>query len=507
MSEREKSMESANSSDKLRRHSERPWAVMGVMALAVLLRFFALGKDSLWFDEVLSANISHGGLAAVFQASTTLDGMNFHPPLYHLILHFWMLVFGQSDPALRSLSAIFGTLSVLLVYKVGTELFDRKTGLVAALLLAVSPFAIYYSQEVRPYSLFMLLTLTSFLFFIRMLRPDRRHKADSLGYCTVNVLLLCTHAYGLFVIGSQVLYFLIFRKTYASSRRPFWIAQVLTALVASPWIYILLRGVFQISASHGILQIEDPLAQAFSVLLTDLLGFAAGAPASLLIPLSIALFLGGLFRLPRQGIKILGRKPKTALLLLWFFVPLVGVVIIALVSRTALWSKYLIGIAPAMYLIATRGMVNIGEAFRVYVAKVNVSYALLAIVALLCLPQVLTMQVNPGREQWREVADLIDQESLSDDVILCLGSYDTPFKYYYKGNLEVLTYGTSESDEELAALVDHATEGNARLWLIMMNYQGTIDAPIKGYLLARYGDTSILLQRDFSSSSVYLFVL
>jgi len=211
MSEREKSMESANSSDKLRRHSERPWAVMGVMALAVLLRFFALGKDSLWFDEVLSANISHGGLAAVFQASTTLDGMNFHPPLYHLILHFWMLVFGQSDPALRSLSAIFGTLSVLLVYKVGTELFDRKTGLVAALLLAVSPFAIYYSQEVRPYSLFMLLTLTSFLFFIRMLRPDRRHKADSLGYCTVNVLLLCTHAYGLFVIGSQVLYFLIFR--------------------------------------------------------------------------------------------------------------------------------------------------------------------------------------------------------------------------------------------------------------------------------------------------------
>jgi len=125
----------------------------------------------------------------------------------------------------------------------------------------------------------------------------------------------------------------------------------------------------------------------------------------------------------------------------------------------------------------------------------------------LCLPQVLTMQVNPGREQWREVADLIDQESLSDDVILCLGGYDTPFKYYYKGDLEVLTYGTSEDDEELAVLVERATEGNKRLWLIMMNYQGTIDAPIKGYLLARYGDTSILLQRDFSSSSVYLFVL
>ena len=138
-------MRGADSAEQARKSFEVPWIPMGVLALAALLRFVDLGKDSLWYDEVLSVNISRGGLTDLFRASSLRDAMNLYPPLYHLILHFWTLVFGHSDLALRSLSAFFGTISVLAVYKVGTELFNRNTGLVAGLLLAISPFAIYYS--------------------------------------------------------------------------------------------------------------------------------------------------------------------------------------------------------------------------------------------------------------------------------------------------------------------------------------------------------------------------
>jgi uncharacterized membrane protein len=482
---------------------------MGLMALAALLRFVALGKDSLWYDEVLSANYSLGGLAAIFRASNLSDPYNLYPPLYHVILHFWILLFGHSDPALRSLSALFGTISVLLVYKVGTELFNRKTGLVAGLLLAISPFAIFYSQEVRPYSLLMLLTLASFLFFIRILRPDRQHRADLLGYCIANVLLVYTHAYGLFALGSEVLYFLIFRKRYEPSRRPFWIAQAVTALAASPWIYSLIRVVIKgkVAQSLGHSAAADPTTQVVNALLGDIWGFSASHVALLFLPLSLGLFLAGFFRLQKQGVKTLAGKPSTALLLVWIFVPLIGVVTISLVSHSFLWSKYMIGIVPAIYLIIARGMANISDAARAIVAKVNMNYILLALVVLPCLLEVSNMYTTPRREQWREIADLIQQESLPDDVILCPQGYDIPFDYYYKGGLEMVTYTTSEDKGELTALVDRATNGKERLWLIMMNYVTTRDAPIKGHLSARYGSDSVVIQKDFLASSVYLFHL
>ena len=501
------SMSGTVSAAQARKSFEVPWMLIGIMALAALLRFLDLGKDSLWYDEVLSVNISRGGLIDILRASSLQDPYNLYPPLYHLILHYWMLVFGQSDLALRSLSACFGTVSVLVVYRVGTELFNRNTGLVAGLLLAISPFAIFYSQEVRPYSLLMLLTLASFLFFIRILKPDRRHKADLLGYCIVNILLVYTHVYGLFVVGSEVVYFLIFRNRYASSRGPFWIAQAVTALATSPWMYFLVRGALWGPAAHVLQHATDPMALIFNGLLTDLWGLSSGKSGLLLIPLFIALFVAGLFRLSKQRLSILAGKPKTALLLVWILVPLVGVVTITLVFQSYWWSKYVIGIAPAIYLVAARGLANISEAFTARVTRVKVDHILLALVVLLCLPQLLTMYAYPRREQWREVADLVQQESLPDDVILCPGNYDIPFNYYYKGDLEMLTYTVYEDNGELAALVDRAIDGKERLWLIMMQYSTTIDAPIKGFLLARYGNESLVIQEDFKYISVYLFHL
>jgi uncharacterized membrane protein len=89
------------------------------------------------------------------------------------MLHFWMLLFGQSEIAVRALSACLGIISVLLIYKVGRELYNRKIGLIASLLMTISTFAIYSSQEARQYSLLLLLTLLSFLFFIRIIKADK----------------------------------------------------------------------------------------------------------------------------------------------------------------------------------------------------------------------------------------------------------------------------------------------------------------------------------------------
>lgn len=90
-----------------------------------------------------------------------------HMPLYFLILNLWIKLFTNSDTIMRLLSVLFGILSIFLCYLSGKELVNKKTGLIAALLISVNSLAIFYSQEVRFYSLLMMLSALTLLYFIK----------------------------------------------------------------------------------------------------------------------------------------------------------------------------------------------------------------------------------------------------------------------------------------------------------------------------------------------------
>ena len=219
-----------------------PWLLLAVLALAAFLRLFALGRESLWLDEAVSVGSSKTSLWSIAQTTVSQD---VHPPLYYFLLHFWMLLFGQTEAAIRSLSACFGIASVFLIYKVGQELFDRRTGLIAGFLMAISAFAIAYSQEARPYAPMLMLTLLSFFLFIKILKVKNRGRAYIVLYALVNILLAYTHIFGLFIIGAQVLYFILFRRRYAGARLAFWSTQAATVVAFSPWIYVLFAYTFK----------------------------------------------------------------------------------------------------------------------------------------------------------------------------------------------------------------------------------------------------------------------
>jgi mannosyltransferase len=151
------------------------WLVLAILAMATFLRLYHLAKECLWLDEAYQVQTSSKNLTSILQTTIHQDT---HPPLYYFIQHFWMLLFGQCEAAVRSLSACMGIFSLLLVYLVGRELFDRKTGLITSFLLATSLFEISPSQEGRPYSLLMFLTLLSFLFFIKII-PNGKTNEDT----------------------------------------------------------------------------------------------------------------------------------------------------------------------------------------------------------------------------------------------------------------------------------------------------------------------------------------
>src|SRR5471030_1173670 len=114
-----------------------------ILIFSFVLRIISIGQ-SLWLDEATSAMTTRMSLSNFF---TKFMPGDFHPPLYYLLLRLWTLFFGSSEVALRSLSVLFGVATVYVLYLLGKELIGKKTGIIAAILLATSGLHIYYSQE------------------------------------------------------------------------------------------------------------------------------------------------------------------------------------------------------------------------------------------------------------------------------------------------------------------------------------------------------------------------
>src|SRR5947209_12259576 len=132
--------------------------VVGVIVLGALLRFWALGQQNFWSDEVATHTVVAGSLGHVFSTLPKTEGS---PPLYYVAAWTWSRLFGTGEVGLRSLSALCGTLTIPVVWALGRRLVSERVGLIAALLTAVSPLLFWYSQEARAYSLFALLGVLS----------------------------------------------------------------------------------------------------------------------------------------------------------------------------------------------------------------------------------------------------------------------------------------------------------------------------------------------------------
>jgi Dolichyl-phosphate-mannose-protein mannosyltransferase len=231
-------------------------AIVAILAVATTVRLFQLGHDSLWIDEVTVAWRSHPH--RVLEAVRDAGAME--PPASYLVTAPWLQLPLSLETAVRLPMAIFGVLEVFALYLLGRELTRKAAvGLIAALLLAVAPFAVRYSQEAEQYVMFSALHLLAWWLLLRALR--RRRIADwvALGVC--NGALLLTHQYAPIVIAVQlcVLAVVVLRegRVRPSSARSVVRGGGISILIASvievPWlIYSLLT-----SASLGTLVSPD----------------------------------------------------------------------------------------------------------------------------------------------------------------------------------------------------------------------------------------------------------
>ncbi len=174
-----------------------------VLCISAILRFLCLDKaGGLWYDEIVSYKEASQPniLFLIFYTLKT----DVHLPLYPLLLHFWGKLFMFSDYSLRAFSAVCGILTVISSFFIGKELKSNKTGLLCASVLAVNSFLIYYSQEVRMYSLLMLLASLYLLFTVRI-KNNWTKKWNYVGLVSMALAIINTYTIGFIFVLAQFL--------------------------------------------------------------------------------------------------------------------------------------------------------------------------------------------------------------------------------------------------------------------------------------------------------------
>jgi len=446
-------------------------AFFAIFVVGLVLRLYALGSESLWWDEVYAiSEMAHPGPLEIVRLSSTDN----NPPLLYLILHYWILLAGSSEFSVRLPSALAGALAVLVIYRIGTLLFDRGAGLLAALILALSAYHVRYAQEARAYGLMVFLTLLSFYFFLRLTKGGVS-RYSSVGYIISTALLMYTHIYGVFLVASQIIYLLVSREDL---RR--WIVPAgALSLLYIPWVVLLAITVLSPEGAwqSGTTWIPDPtLADVIQIL------WAYSGSIPLTIVFTLLAGYGTVRTIRRQ-------RPAAYLLLAWLLVPIVVPFLISHLYRPMLADRFTIAASPAFYLLVTQGFAGLkGFAYR------ERSYApvlVLGVVTALFVLSITGYYSDITKQPWRGVAGYVDEHARAGDVVV----------FYWAGGLLPFDYYSERPHIEREPFVvgnnagiwkttTNAVSGHDRVWLVMVWESGRAKKVLPRRLTRLYGEAT-----------------
>lgn len=174
-----------------------------IMLLAALLRLPNLAAQSVWFDEAATWDLTRMPFAEMLRA---LPDRESNPPLFYVLEWLTTRVVGDGAFGLRLLSALAGIALVPVAAALGRRLGGRRASLATAVLVAVNPLLVWFSQEARSYELVALLSGLALLAFVRAL-DDARPRALA-WWAVAAALALCTHYFACFVLAPQLLWLL-----------------------------------------------------------------------------------------------------------------------------------------------------------------------------------------------------------------------------------------------------------------------------------------------------------
>jgi mannosyltransferase len=394
--------------------------LLGLIVLACVLRFYQLGRESLWFDESLSALFATQPLGLSIR-SMLEEGLH-HSPLFYLLLRpFAAQGFGEFS--LRFLPALLGILAVPLFAQLGRILASRRAGVLAATLVAINPFHVWYSRETRMYSLVCVAAVGAMYFFFKNVSQQPKLR-NWIGLSLFTAIGITTHHFSFFIPLVQFIYILITFEQNHSLLRKWVAAQMLAAFSLVPWLFIVLGwGQFYGASAAG--EYRPTVVDLAETVWNFSIGYTAQVTpfVILIVGIILATVCAGI----RHSTK------ARALLLTWALVP--PLITFGLSSQVPMYvDRYLMVAFPAFLLLVAIGITSM----RFHTLRLAVS-ALILSAMLGGLVHLYYDRNVYDRADWRGLGAYLDESvTPATDTITTLYYQNlVPLHFYYHGTIPI----------------------------------------------------------------------
>ncbi len=418
-----------------------------LFAAALFLRLYKLGDKSLWDDEMFSLNIASSPFTDIQQA---LVASYHHPPLYFYITKISLAFLGRTAWALRFPSALFGAITVSLLYTIGKRLFSNASGIVAALLCLIAPFHLAYSQEGRPYALAALICLLTIYAFIRFLRTTSSR--NSLLYSISILALLYTHHWGVFVLAAQAVIWLVFTDKHWDTLKHGLLAFVTVAVLYMPE-FLALRHQLRIDSTLASFWVEPPSLSTLYHLGTAYSGSYFKMASSAFVMTTSAqvvavILVAALIAFSCYTVVKKNERDAIVLLLCWIAILALPFCESLVRPEVFVWYRYPVIVFPLFCLIVGASLIS----------SILKKYALILLPALLITnlaADILYFSWDKGNAQ--EVAGYAEEFSQKEVEFLIRPRQFAPlFNYYYTGPIP--QYDETYLDQPLGGIIDTANQ-------------------------------------------------
>ncbi len=431
----------------------QPVAIFGaIFAAAAIFYSFHLGRDPLGASEAYSAfAASRPDVGAIVRIPIVDDpGKQL---LYYIVLHYWTLIFGAREAALRAPSVIFGLAALAMIFALGRDLFDDAAGAGAAAMWAFNPLAAVFSFRARMYTMLIALAL-GHLYAFRRTR-DRANPGWTIACAITGAAVIYTHLGGAAIIAAEAA---ILARDFVRGRRRLapWLALGGAVVLFAPYLPIAIAQSRVLIAGHWL----DWIGPAYHYSLAARIIAAAGAAA-------LALWL-------TFGREIeTGADEPVRFSILWIAIPILLFSAGSIAVRPMFQIRY-VSPAFAMLSVLCAGLLAIAGSRVRNLAVVAVTSVMLA----------AALAVRPVIQPWGAVARMIAQAKRPADPIFFesgfvsagaalsvpnlgfpRGYYAVPFNYYFAGPNPRLTIPAYDPAAARAS-IERAASSQGAAWLI-----------------------------------------
>lgn len=379
--------------------------VLLLIILNVILKSLYLGSQEIDIDEPFSIYHSQ---AKIFEIFRMLPNEN-NPPLFFILLHFWIKLFGASPIAVRSLPMIFSSLAVIFVYGIGKINYSKVLGLGAALIYTFSNLNMFHAHDTRVYTLFVLLAVMSMhYFFLYIKKVNIKYL---ILFSIANVLLIYSHFFGFFILILQALCVLVIKELRKKIFKNFLLSILIEFIAYLPYLYIFTT---RFLLSSGGTWVPKP---DFSSLYGRLWMFSNG-------PENMVFFLMIIFV---AIVVLIYRKEKptipTLIVFIWFAGLYLFMYFISFKIPMFI-DKYLIYLTPGYYLSIAIAAFIIGGQRKI------ISYLILAS-CIFIMGKKTNLDMENGRKP-SQVANLVKaHQSENTPVYICPPWIELNLSYHY----------------------------------------------------------------------------